>query len=96
MASLSAKPADWIGGSLIAFHDISSKRQLHLQVRESDYLHPCGIQQIPCVHFPDVFSTLQGSQIHCYTGNTLACADLPLIVPCYTSLCPFVIIESSF
>ena len=81
MASLSAKPADWIGGSLIAFHDISSKRQLHLQVRESDYLHPCGIRQIPCVHFPDVFSTLLGSQTHCYTGSTLACVDLPLIVP---------------
>jgi len=81
MAALSAKPADWIGGSLVAFHGISPKRQLRLQVRESGYLHPCGIQQIPCVHLPGVFSALRGSQTHCYTGSTLACVDLPLIVP---------------
>ena len=81
VATLSAKPADRIGSSLIAFHGISSKRQLHLQVRESGYLHPCGTQQIPCEHFPGVFSTLPNSQTHCYIDSTLACADLPLIIP---------------
>src|SRR5574340_779200 len=81
VAAFSTKPADWVSGSFIAFHGISSKRWLHLQVWESGYLHPCGIQQTPCAHFLDAFSTLPNSQTHCYIGSTLACADLPLIVP---------------
>jgi len=72
-----------IGLVAVSLHSmvISSKIQLRLQVRESGYLHPCGIQQIPCVNFPDVFSTLPGFQTHCYIGSTLACVDLPLIIP---------------
>jgi hypothetical protein len=81
MATFSAKPADWIGGSLIAFHGISSKRWLHLQAWENDCLYPGEILKIPCAHFPDVFSTLLGSQTHCCIDSTWACVDLSSIVP---------------
>ncbi len=81
MAAFSTKPADWIGGSLIAFHDISSKRWLHLQAWENDCLYLGEILQIPYAHFLDVFSTLRGSQTHYCIDNTWACVDLPLIVP---------------
>jgi hypothetical protein len=41
----------------------------------------CEIQQIPYVNLLDVFLILPNSQTHYCIGSTLACVDLPLIVP---------------
>jgi hypothetical protein len=94
MSTLSAKPTDGIGGRLIAFHGISSKRLLRLQVQVNGSLNPCEIPQIPCVTLLDVFLVPPSFQTHCCKDSILACADLPLIKPCKLTYF-FVIIEPS-